>query len=777
MSSCISPPLDPAEFPVPEPRLVQVSLPVAQVAGALTYAVPASAVAACVPGVRVRVPLGGRRMVGVVLPGGAPAELAVERIKLIDEVLDEEPIVTAEQLELCRFVADYYMAPLGETVRLILPPDTQRDVKRRYRVTDEGKRALVFGAAHGLTAADVSVLQRFEERQHKSEGQLRREGTTRARVRRLVERGVLEEVLDRGAGLARVDESVVALSDGEALPARAPALAALDEWLRAQMAPVSLAELQLVFPGARGKVRRLVELRRAQILEELRTPSVLSPLEAPSPPRQPTVAQAEAIDKILTSAEPEQRSFLLEGVTGSGKTEVYLRVLQVVLARGEGAILLVPEIALTPQLLSRVRAAVTEEVAVLHSGLSPAERRDALARLRTGKARVALGARSALFAPIARLGLIIVDEEHEPSLKQDETPRYHARDVALWRARRAGALCVLGSATPSLESRHNVATGKLTRLVLPARIGGQGALPDVEIIDMSRRKQVAEAKARDRSLSEGQPTSILSSPLVNAMEETLARGDQALLFLNRRGYASFLLCEACGEIRHCPHCSVSVTFHAKQQRVVCHQCDFEEPIPESCGACHSTPLLALGLGTERVEAEVLARFPSARVARLDRDTVRRRGELERVLAAVQRREVDILIGTQMIAKGHDFPGIALVGIVLADVALAVPDFRASERAFALLTQVAGRAGRGEVRGRVLLQTYNPAHPAIVAAKSHDVESFVTDELSIRRESNYPPYWRAALCRVEGLDPDAVDVMARRVGERLRAVGQGTLERG
>lgn len=761
----------------PRPRRVQVTVPVAQIGDALTYAVPHALSARCQPGVRVRVPVGGRKMVGLVLGDEPNRDLPDARLKLLEEVLDDEPIVTREQIELCRFVSEYYLAPLGETVRLILPPDTQRDVKRRFKVSDEGKQALVFGAAHGLTAKDVSGLQGFEEGQHKSETQLLKEGIGRARLKRLVERGFLEALEDRGAGSMRVEETLIALDDGEPLPPRAPALATLDEWIREQPAPPMFSEAQLVFPGVRGKVRRLVELGRLRVLEEAKAPSVLSPLSEKPHGQALTEAQAEAVAAILAANGDDPRAFLLEGVTGSGKTEVYLQVLEAVLARGQGAILLVPEIALTPQLLSRVRAGVSAEVAVLHSGLTPAERRDALGRLREGKARVALGARSALFAPVKDLGLIVVDEEHEPSLKQDETPRYHARDVALWRAKRAKALCVLGSATPSLESRHNVDQGKHVHLKLPARIGGGGKMPSVDIIDLTARKQVREAKARDRAVSDGQPTSILSGPLVEAMQETLARGDQSLLFLNRRGYASFLLCEACGEIRQCPFCSVSLTFHARHQKILCHQCDFEEDVPEACGACRSSPLLALGLGTERVEAEVMARFPTARVARLDRDTVRRRGELERVLAQVQRREVDILIGTQMIAKGHDFPGIALVGVVLADVALAVPDFRASERAFSLLTQVAGRAGRGEVPGRVYVQTYNPKHPAIVAAQTHDVETFVTEELLLRKEAKYPPYWRAAICRVEGLDPDVVDALARRVGERLRAVGRGMLEEG
>jgi primosomal protein N' (replication factor Y) (superfamily II helicase) len=771
MPACAPLPL-PSESPVAElGGRVQVAVPVPQISGPLSYAVPAALAARCVPGVRVRVSVGGRKVVGLIVAEEGEGGVLAERLKLLEEVLDEEPIVTKEQLALCRFVSDYYLAPLGETVRLVLPPDTRRDVRRRYKRSDEGERALVFGAAHGLTGKDSEALARFEQGEHKSEQMLLRQGVGKARLRRLVERGLLAEVEERGAGVVRVEETLLALEGGQPLPARAPALEALDAWVRKQPAPPQLAAAQIVFPGARGKVKRLVELGRLRVHEETRSKGVLTPLSAPGAAKALTGAQQRAVDSILRARGEGERAFLLEGVTGSGKTEVYLSCLRAVLARGQGALLLVPEIALTPQLLARVRAGICAEVAVLHSGLTPQERRDALQRMREGSARVGLGARSALFAPVPDLGLIVVDEEHEPSLKQDETPRYHARDVALWRARSEGALCVLGSATPSLESRHNAIAGKLTRLVLPERLGGGGRLPTVQLVDLRARKQIREAKERDRPFSEGSSAAILSGPLVEAIEETLLAKEQVLLFLNRRGYASFFLCEACGEIRQCPHCSVSLTLHARNNKVLCHQCDYEEPVPEACGFCHATPLIALGLGTERVEAEVKARFPEAKVARLDRDTVRKKGELERVLGAVQRREVDVLIGTQMVAKGHDFPGIALVGVVLADVALGVPDFRAAERAFALITQVAGRAGRGERLGRVFVQTYNPAHPALQAARTHDVNTFVARELLERREARYPPFWRVALLRIEGLDPVMVDAMARRVGELLRALGQ------
>lgn len=754
-------------------RCAQVAVPVAQLPRSLTYGVPAALAGRCVPGVRVRVHVGGRAVVGVVTDEEPPLA-PPPGLKLIHEVLDGEPVASRAQLALCRFVADYYLSPLGEALRLVLPPDTAREVRTSYRLTERGREATVFAAARGLSERARQVLASFDEGEHREERALRREGLRTPQIRRMVEAGLLEATEARAAGEVREDRFFRALEGGQPLPARAPALAALDAWLRAQEAAVRLDEAALVFPGARGKLLRLVALGRALEERAVRARPLASALADPAPPRALTDDQARAVAAILAGAG---QAFLLEGVTGSGKTEVYLRVLEETLRAGQGALLIVPEISLTPQLLARVQRVVGADVALLHSALGVPERRDALARLRRGEVRVALGARSALFAPIERLGLIIIDEEHDASLKQDEAPRYHGRDVALWRARQEGARCVLGSATPSLESRHNVDAGKLVHLRLTTRIGGGGQLPEVHVVDLRARKQVHESRARDRARSEGAPSTILAGPLTEALGETLAAGEQALLFLNRRGYASFLLCEACGQMRTCPACSVGLTLHRGQSCLLCHQCDYEEPVPEDCPACGHGPVLALGLGTERVEAEVRAHFPDARIARLDRDTTRSAGHLASILAATQRGEVDVLIGTQMVAKGHDFPGISLVGVVLADVALAVPDFRAAERAFSLLTQVAGRAGRGATSGRVFLQTYNPEHPALQLAARHDVDAFVAAELRERREARYPPYWRAALLRVESTDPVAADALSRRVSEQLRALCRGELGAG
>ena len=750
---------------------VDVAVPVVGVPGALTYAVPAPLVGRCVAGVRVVVPVGNRRLVGLVLGEAAAEAPPSSALKLVVEVLDEEPVASARQIELVRFVARYYLAPLGEAARLVMPPDAARAVDDRFRLTEQGAQARVFGAARGLDAKTQTALAALEDDVVTTRKALTRLGLSPKRITALVADGLLARVEDKVIATPRVDETVVAVDGGAALPARAPALAAVDDWLRARGGPAPMTELAAAFPGARGKVKRLVELHRAVVRSEARAHARGPGLRA-SAVRALTDAQQRAADALVDALQRRTAAaFLLEGVTGSGKTEVYLRALRECLAQGRGAIFLVPEISLTPQLSARVSAAFDEELVVLHSGLSPAERRDATARLRTGAARVALGARSALFAPVADLGLIVVDEEHDASLKQDESPRYHARDVALWRAKNEGAACVLGSATPSLETLHNVEVGKLLHLSLPERVGGGGALPIVDVVDLRVRAQHAPARRADRASDDG-PGVVLSQPLVDAIGATLVGGEQVLLFLNRRGYSAVVLCEACGEILKCPHCSVSLTYHRGRHRLVCHQCDHEERPPDVCPHCGTEGMVQLGLGTERLEAEVRARFPEARVARLDRDTVKRRGEMARVLRAVQAREIDVLIGTQMVAKGHDFPGIALVGVVLADVALALPDFRAAERAFSLLTQVAGRAGRGATTGRVIVQTYNPDHPALKYVVQHDVKGFAASELVFRESARYPPYWRAAVARVEAEDPIAAARLAASVAARLLERARG-----
>jgi primosomal protein N' (replication factor Y) len=457
------------------------------------------------------------------------------------------------------------------------------------------------------------------------------------------------------------------------------------------------------------------------------------------------------------SAEPRRTftPFLLHGVTGSGKTEVYLRVIATALAAGRTALVLVPEISLTPQLAARFRARFGDLVAILHSGLSESARLGEWSRLRRGEARIAVGARSAVFAPLAKLGVIVVDEEHDGSFKQDEGVRYHARDVALVRAQRAGAVCVLGSATPSLESAAHAERGTYRKLTLTERPTAR-PMPEVAIIDL--RTYMPDGDA------------MLSAPLRTAIGEALAAGDQTILFLNRRGFATFVLCRACGTAFRCPHCSVSLTYHRHSDRLSCHYCGFQQRVPEVCPKCAAPAIERKGLGTEKVADAIAEAFPGARVARLDRD-VATGAKIEAVLARVARREVDVLVGTQMVTKGHDFPGVTLVGVLCADTGLDLPDFRASERTFQLLAQVAGRAGRGDRPGRVMIQTYRPEAPAVVAAAAHDYAQFFAAESAARAELGYPPHGRLIAVRIDGADAHEVAGVAERLAGLAEAAAR------
>jgi primosomal protein N' (replication factor Y) len=432
-------------------------------------------------------------------------------------------------------------------------------------------------------------------------------------------------------------------------------------------------------------------------------------------------------------------------------------------AAGRGALVLVPEIALTPQLAARFRARFGEDVAVLHSALPPRERLAAWRRLRAGEVGIALGARSAVFAPVRELAVVVVDEEHDPSFKQEEGVRYHGRDLAVVRAQRAGALAILGSATPSLESAHNVARGRFTEIALPERATPR-PLPSVELVDLRRTPPG--------------PDGLLSAPLADALGAALAAGEQSILFLNRRGFSTVVLCRGCGHVVRCPSCVVSLTYHRGRARLLCHYCGTGAAVPEVCPACRAPRLERLGTGTERVEAVIRERFPDARVARLDRDTVDRAAPgaegggraLDDILARMQAREIDVLVGTQMVTKGHDFAGVTLVGVLLPDQTMNLPDFRAAERTFQLLEQVAGRAGRGDRPGRVLIQTYDPEHPSIAAVERHDYSGFVREELRARRESDYPPFARMAALRLDARDPARVRAAARDAAQAASVAG-------
>ncbi|MEB2312574.1 MAG: primosomal protein N' [Sorangiineae bacterium] len=678
-------------------RFVRVAVPVPLGQG-FTYSVPEEHAARAQRGARVLVEFGRRRVLGVVMGSSEETDLPLERVKPIQAVVDDEPVIPGELVDFLVELARYYLAPIGEVVRLALP------------------------------------------------------AVERAAAEALDEQGLLE-----GARVATVGRMVqVARAIGEAPPELRGQASAVFEHLRA-LGPTPLAALEERWGNARDAVRRLARAGAVVVerVSQAVDPFFEEPAARDAAPAL-TPAQAAALGAVVAALDAGvARAFLLHGVTASGKTEVYLGAVGRVLESGGGAIVLVPEIALTPQLVARFRARLGEGIAVLHSGLSDRDRYSMWKRLRSGELRVAVGARSALFAPVRELRLICVDEEHDGSFKQEEGVRYSGRDMALLRAHRAGAVCVLGSATPSVASEAAVRAGRLERLRLPARARAATRLPEVEVVDL-RRTGPGPSGHR-----------LISLPLHRALERTLEAHGQAILFLNRRGFAPSVVCEGCGEIAGCPSCSVALTLHRERGgRLTCHYCDYSTKLPEACPKCGSSRLALEGAGTERIEELLATSFPSARVARLDRD-VAAGLKSARVLERMRRGELDILVGTQMVTKGHDLPEVTLVGVLNADAALGLPDFRAAERTFQLLVQVAGRAGRGDAPGKVIIQTWDPEHPAIRASVRHDVDGFVERELRDREELGYPPFSRMALVRVEGTDERRAEAEARRLAAVAR----------
>ncbi|MDF2771136.1 MAG: primosomal protein [Geminicoccaceae bacterium] len=676
--------------------LVEVALPL-PLFTTFSYQVDQDFANAIVPGTRVLVPFRNRKEIGVCVGFTEPTD-PTRHYKVIADVPDAEPAIDGPMLELCRWIASYYVVPLGIALRCALPTL--------------------------LTGADTP--------------------TPSQKTRRV----------------ATIVAELPSLMRRDRIFARAPQQRALFELLESLggRSPVEHLVEQLSFSPS--VLKGLVARGLVSVEDEIVTRDPFA-LRAPLTGRRhaPTRDQQRAVDAITAGAPGEV--FLLHGITGSGKTLVYIEVLErVVRERGQTAIVLVPEIALTPQTVDRFRQVFGDSIAVLHSALSDGERYDAWLALRRGEKRIAVGARSAIFAPLRNVGAIIVDEEHEGSYKQGESPRYHAREVAIVRARQEGAVVVLGSATPSLESWSNAEGGKYRRLSLPDRVGG-GQLPRVDVVDM-------RGPVRTESSAPPDPFRlVVSDELESALRDRLARSEQSILLLNRRGYASFVQCSYCGEVSTCPNCTISLTYHRMPERLVCHYClHKEEPSPR-CRRCDGETLRRRGLGTQQVERLLAERFPSARVARMDVDTTTGKWAHADILDRVGRGEVDVLLGTQMIAKGLDFPNVTLVGVIDADVGINLPDFRSSERCFQLLSQVAGRAGRGPKGGHVLVQTRVPSHHAVKRAVSHDYALFVEEEMEGRADPLYPPLTRLANVVFSGLRESDTEQLAMMAATRLR----------
>jgi primosomal protein N' (replication factor Y) (superfamily II helicase) len=765
------------------PEFCDVAVPV-PLDMVFTYRVPADA--APVVGGRVLVPFRQQRMTGIVMELHDRQPSVVT--KKILAVLDSAPVLDEQLLRLGRWIADYYLAPLGEVFRTMLPLNAEFKRAIGYRLTDEGQMALHLAGTTGSSrrsqrtpeeqAAEFRVLDYLANRQPEAitatpanpppgnatpeesianyttpgkgtasavplasekDGALAPEGIVREETLRAATRAskTILAGMVRKKWLAREDVSaardatrtvkIAVLQSAEAAGKFNDNQRQLVDTLAAAGGKVPVATLQsLEVP--RTTLSTLVRRGLIEIVEEPAGFSVSRSKPRPSPfDFEFNTAQKSALTRLDESVAARKFSgILLHGVTGSGKTAVYLAGMRAVLEAGRSALLLVPEIGLTPAVAADLHQIFADEVAILHSALSDKERAEQWHRIKRGDARMVVGTRSAVFAPVADLALIIVDEEHDSSYKQEETPRYHARDIAVMRAKMANATVVLGSATPSLESYFNARKNKYALIELPDRVERR-PLPEVEIVDM--RVEFQETGHEQ----------VISRKLAAAIAERLERHEQVMVLLNRRGYSPVVLCRSCGKKLECQNCAISLTHHKREHKMVCHYCGFLAPVPKKCIHCGSEYVYFLGTGSEKLEELLHGMFPQARIARLDRDTVRGHQDFERTLDALNEGELDILVGTQMIAKGHDIHGVTLVGVVGADAALGLPDFRAAERTFQLLTQVAGRAGRGQTPGKVILQTYFEDHYAVQYAAHHDFAGFYDKELRFRSWTHYPPY--------------------------------------
>jgi len=740
---------------------VAVSAPVNR---SLTYLAPDSCEKPLSPGMRVLVPLSGRKITGYILNrvDSAPAG---QQIKKIYEVLDSEPLFPAEQVSFYRWIANYYHYPIGEVIKTALPAGLTKKSGRRVMITDAGREHL-----SALSEAAVRDTPWFWGLLHKGEisphvvG-----GLWRSKERRLLEswdeKGWISissellggtakakteiccafaETIDVATGLNVTEQKaldVLRRIASETNRRYVPRREIIHEYRSAGKGLKSLAEKNIIVVEEQQVYRDPF----GECFLESDIPEVLS------------AEQKKALDVILPAIKKDRFTpFLLHGVTGSGKTEVYLQAAVYALKQGKAVLVLVPEIALATQLEAHFLARFGSRVALLHSGLSSGQRFDQWCRIARGNADVVIGARSAVFAPLKKPGLIIVDEEHDSSYKQDDGFRYHARDLAILRASRSGAVAILGSATPSVTSYYHAVQGKYKLLNLEKRIEDR-PLPTVEVVNMQSVKTVP-----------GRPP-VFSPLLISNLRENLERGEQSLVFLNRRGFANFMICKACGQVVQCRHCQVSLTLHRSENKLLCHYCGFTVNSKNVCSNCQSASLTAMGVGTERLEHELPEILPGARIARLDRDTCQKRNDYIRILRAVHKGEIDVLLGTQMITKGHHFPNVTLVGIVLADTGLGLPDFRAGERTFQLIAQVTGRAGRGEKPGRVIIQTFQPDHYSIEMARNHDYAGMYARELELRKSLEYPPFSRIVNVKIESAEETHVQEAAAKLANKARTL--------
>jgi primosomal protein N' (replication factor Y) len=733
------------------PRFAEVAVPV-HVFQTFTYRLPDDLISSAIVGARIVVPLGKRLVTGYIvgLRDNFSEEEADETvIKDAEAVLDSVPVVTNELLAITKWVSDYYEAPWGEVIKASLPPGISPSIEQFVSITPLGltKRD---DPAFSLTSTHSRVLSAVAEVGSTNVELLSKQfgrSPTNLAIRRLESEGLINRVHQTGTSSVRQkQQKAVRLIDGSLEISTSKPTAAQKRLLEILKMTKSLSLQQLLAQAnaSASSVHTLVKKGFVEIFDQGLRRDPLSGESLPAIEKYKlTSHQTNVLSEIESALEKGTYApFLLHGVTGSGKTEIYIRAMRTALSLGRSALMLVPEIALTPVFSRRLRAHFGDQVAIFHSSLSRGERFDEWTRVRNGAARVVIGTRSAVFAPIANLGLVVVDEEHESTYRQQDSPQYSGRDTAIVRAQKESAVVVLGSATPSLESFHNASSGKYRYLQLPFRIGNR-PMATARLIDM-REEFDRYKKPR-----------VFSDELLQAIEETNARREQSIILLNRRGYSSFVLCRSCGETVECPNCDVTLTYHRVDRVIVCHYCNHREAAPSQCPNCEGKYIYYLGEGTEQIEELLKKKFPALRIARIDRDTTSRRRAFERNLHDFSLGELDMLVGTQMLAKGHDYPNVTLVGVVSVDAGLALPDFRSAERTFQLITQVAGRAGRGDRPGQVLIQTYHPHHYALRHASAQDYQAFYNEEIRHRQNHSYPPFVALASILVHGAEPKRV----------------------
>ncbi len=750
-----------------EPKYANIVFPI-PVDRCFSYLLPEELRGKAKVGMRALAPFGkgDRETEGVIVE--LLEEPQVQDVKEVMDILDEEPFFSDDMLKLTRWIADYYMSSWGEALRCATPAGINIISKRIVSIGQIEDRDAALAQLSKTAPRQAQILTALNWEGDMSIQKLKARFETTglySALNALESKGLISitteisrpKIKPKSALAARLAKPVEDVENElEGVRKRSAKQADVLQILMSREEQLTLASHLAKLADTTTATIRALEKKGLVSFEEVEI--FRDPLEGEifdttqhlklNPDQENALGE---IDRAIQ--EGRRETFLLYGVTASGKTEVYMQAISRVLEKGKGAIVLVPEIALTPQTVFRFASRFGNRVTVLHSKMSQGERYDQWRRIKAGQVDIVVGARSAIFAPMSNLGLIVIDEEHETSYKQDDTPRYHAREVAIKRAELIGAVVILGSATPSLESFYKAAQREFRLLSLPVRIDNV-RLPPVEIVDM-----------RAEFTQKGNRT-IFSESLREAIEDRLARDEQTILFLNRRGFATFVLCRECGYVAKCENCDVSMTFHSHSSALVCHHCNHRQPMPQVCPGCMGNYIRHFGTGTEKVEEEARKAFSEAVIDRMDADTTSRRGAHKRILDAFKKGEIDILVGTQMIAKGLDFPNVTLVGVISADTALNLPDFRAGERTFNLLTQVAGRAGRGEAGGEVVIQTYNPEHYSVLAAQDHDYRSFYREEISNREGLLYPPFTHAATILLRGRSERATMQAAEELGSIL-----------